>query len=56
MAAHLIVGGRSGVVDAADREHVARCPNTTIDVIADADHWVHVDAPNELFDLVVHYT
>lgn len=55
MKAHLIIGGRSGVVDQADREHAARCPETTLDVIADADHWVHVDAPDALRALVLGY-
>jgi pimeloyl-ACP methyl ester carboxylesterase len=56
MRAHLIVGGRSGVVDQADREHAARCPETTtLDVIPDADHWVHVDAPDALRALVLRY-
>lgn len=55
MQAHLIVGGRSGVVDQADREHVERCPKTTLDVIEEADHWVHVDAPDALRELVLGY-
>ena len=55
MRTHLVVGGRSGVVDAADREHAARCPNTTLDVIAAADHWVHVDAPDALRAIVLGY-
>ena len=55
MRAHLVVGGRSGVVDAADRDHAKRCPKTTLDVIAEADHWVHVDAPEALCALVLGY-
>lgn len=55
MAAHLIAGGKSSVVDAADREHAKRCPDTTLDVIEKADHWVHVDAPDELTSLVLGY-
>jgi pimeloyl-ACP methyl ester carboxylesterase len=55
MRAHLIVGGRSGVVDAKDREHAERCPTTTLDVIDEADHWVHVDAPDALRALVLGY-
>lgn len=56
MQSHLIVGGRSGVVDAADRERAKRCPaTTTLDVIEEADHWVHVDAPDALRGLVVGY-
>jgi pimeloyl-ACP methyl ester carboxylesterase len=55
MQAHLIVGGRSGVVDAQDRERAARCPQATLDVIEEADHWVHVDAPDALRALVLRY-
>ncbi len=55
MQTHLVVGGRSGVVDQADREHVKRCPKTTLDVIEEADHWVHVDAPDALRALVLGY-
>jgi esterase len=55
MRAHLIVGGRSGVVDEADRERAKRCPKTTLDVIAEADHWVHVDAPDALRAIVLRY-
>jgi esterase len=55
MQTHLVVGGRSGVVDQADREHARRCPKTTLDVIEEADHWVHVDAPDALRALVLGY-
>lgn len=56
MQSHVIVGGRSGVVDAADRERAKGCPaTTTLDVIEEADHWVHVDAPDALRALVVGY-
>ena len=58
MRSHLIVGGKSGVVDDADRERARRIPaagRTTIDVIPEADHWVHVDAPDTLRRLVLGY-
>jgi pimeloyl-ACP methyl ester carboxylesterase len=55
LAAHLIIGGKSGVVDAADRERAAKTPDLTFDVIDRADHWVHVDAPDELKALVLGY-
>jgi pimeloyl-ACP methyl ester carboxylesterase len=55
MQSHLIVGGRSSIVDQADREHAKRCPHTTLDVIEKADHWVHVDAPDALRSLVLGY-
>lgn len=51
---HLIVGGRSGVVDEADRARAqAAAPAVTLDVIEDADHWVHVDAPDALRAIVL---
>lgn len=61
MQSHLIVGGKSGVVDEADRERAklvaptSRASRTTIDVIPEADHWVHVDAPDKLRALVLGY-
>jgi len=51
--AHLVVGGKSGVVDEADRARAAGIPGVTLDVIAAADHWVHVDAPDTLRDIVL---
>ncbi len=50
---HLVVGGASGIVDADDLAHVARCPRMTVDVIEGAGHWVHVDAPDALRDVVL---
>lgn len=55
MKSHLVVGGKSGVVDAADRERARQLPTTTLDVIPEADHWVHVDAPDALRALVLGY-
>ncbi|MDB4945081.1 MAG: putative hydrolase, alpha/beta fold family [Labilithrix sp.] len=55
MQAHLVVGGKSGVVDAADRARAALCPSTTLDIIEKADHWVHADAPEELRAIVLGY-
>ncbi len=52
---HLIAGGRSQVVDASDRQRAQQCPTTTLDVIEDADHWVHVDAPDALREIVLRY-
>jgi esterase len=50
---HLISGGKSDVIDAAD---LARArANGTADVIPNAGHWVHVDAPDALRDLVLGY-
>ncbi len=55
MHAHLVVGGRSTIVDESDRAHTERCPRTTLDVIEGAGHWVHVDAPEELRRIVLGY-
>lgn len=52
---HLIAGGKSEVVDAADRERAAKAPRCTVDVIPAAGHWVHVDAPDELRTMVLGY-
>jgi pimeloyl-ACP methyl ester carboxylesterase len=49
---HLVVGGRSTIVDEADRERARRCPRTTVDVIEEAGHWVHADAPDALRQVV----
>lgn len=48
---HLVVGGDSTVVDAADRERASR--TATVDVIEGAGHWVHADAPDALHDVVL---
>ena len=55
MTTHLIAGGKSEVIDADDRARAERAPRATIDVIRDAGHWVHVDAPDELRQLVLDY-
>lgn len=55
MRSHLVVGGRSTIVDADDRAHALRCPRTTLDVIEDAGHWVHVDAPDALRSIVLRH-
>jgi esterase len=52
---HLVVGGDSDVVDASDRDRAPRCPKTTLDVIPNAGHWVHVDAPDALREIVLGY-
>jgi esterase len=53
---HLVVGGRSTVLDAAELEHAERLASrgdrVSLHVIAEAGHWLHVDAPDALFDLV----
>ncbi len=53
--AHLVAGGSSNVLDEADRDRARRCPQTTVDVVPGAGHWVHVDAPDALRALVLGY-
>jgi esterase len=52
--AHLVVGGKSSAVDEADRARARLC--MTVHVLEGAGHWVHVDAPEELFALVARTT
>lgn len=52
---HFVVGGASEVVDEADRERARRCPGVTVDVVPGAGHWVHVDAPDALFEIVLRH-
>ncbi len=55
MHTHLVVGGSSDVVDEADRERSRSQPRTTLDVIEGAGHWVHVDAPDALREIVLRH-
>lgn len=52
---HLVVGGKSTVVDEPDRERARKAPRTTVDVIEDAGHWVHADAPDALREIVLRH-
>jgi pimeloyl-ACP methyl ester carboxylesterase len=53
---HVVVAGRSDAFDANDRarlaEVAARQPRVRAHRIEGAGHWVHVDAPDALFELV----
>lgn len=54
----LVLGGRSRALDAADRARVLRAAaaqpdRVRCDVVERADHWVHVDAPDETVAIVV---
>ena len=54
---HLMVAERSTVLDAGDRARAERAAASNpgrvfYDVIPDAGHWVHVDAPDALIDLI----
>jgi pimeloyl-ACP methyl ester carboxylesterase len=55
MATHLIAGGSSEVLEAADLERGRTLAGTTVDVVPNAGHWVHVDAPDTLRELVLGY-
>ncbi len=55
MKTHLVAGGDSEVLEAADLERARSLPNVTVDVIPNAGHWVHVDAPDKLRELVLGY-
>ena len=55
---HLIVADRSSVLDASDRARAQRAAEANpgrvfYDVIPDAGHWVHVDAPDALIAAIV---
>jgi esterase len=50
---HMVLGGLSDVLDAADRARLATLGSTvTTHVLEGATHWVHVDAPEALFALI----
>jgi esterase len=50
---HMVLGGLSDVLDAADRARLATLgPTVTTHVLEGATHWVHVDAPEALFALI----
>jgi pimeloyl-ACP methyl ester carboxylesterase len=55
-AFHVVVAGRSDAWGPADRAELAalaaREPAVRAHVIEDAGHWVHVDAPDALFELM----
>lgn len=49
---HLVLGGDSDALDAADRARLAAlAPRALTHVLEGAGHWVHVDAPDALFAL-----
>jgi len=50
---HVVIAGRSDALDDDDRARLAAlAPRVRAHVIEDAGHWVHVDAPDALFDLL----
>jgi esterase len=56
----VILGGKSNVFDASDKERLAAIAanhaNVKMHVIARAGHWVHADAPDELHQVLVNPT
>jgi len=52
----LVIGGRSSAFSSADRtrlgEITAKNSRVSMHIVADAGHWVHVDAPDELVALL----
>lgn len=53
---HVVIGGRSRVFRDEDRERLERVternPRVHMHLIANAGHWVHVDAPETVIDLL----
>lgn len=49
---HVIIGGQSATLDAEDRARLATLPHVHTHLIPEAGHWVHVDAPDTVFELV----
>jgi esterase len=54
MTTHLISGAKSQVLDEADIARARKLgPKGTMDVVPNAGHWVHVDAPDVLREIVL---
>ncbi|MFT3773707.1 MAG: alpha/beta fold hydrolase [Minicystis sp.] len=55
-ALHIVVADRSDAFDVADRARLDvitdREPRVSVHLVPNAGHWVHVDAPDALFELV----
>jgi pimeloyl-ACP methyl ester carboxylesterase len=52
---HVVVAGRSTALSSADRARLAAEPparRITVHVVAGAGHWLHVDAPEAVVDLL----
>jgi pimeloyl-ACP methyl ester carboxylesterase len=47
-------GGKSDYINAEDKLHgiPALFPNSQVETIVDAGHWLHAEAPDEIFELV----
>lgn len=47
-----VVGGASRTVPEADRARLAAAPRAALHVVPDAGHWLHIDAPAAVVDLL----
>ena len=51
-----IRGGNSGYIYDSDFEEIERLfPNSEIETIENAGHWVHAEKPQELLDLILNF-
>ncbi len=51
---YLFGGGKSEYVSTEDKLHAipALFPNSQVETIVDAGHWLHAEAPDKVFELV----
>lgn len=49
---HVVIAERSSTLDAADRQALAACPPHVHAHTVAADHWLHVDAPGAVVELL----
>jgi pimeloyl-ACP methyl ester carboxylesterase len=49
---HAVVAGASRTVNDADRARLAAAERTTLHVVPDAGHWLHIDAPAAVVELL----
>ncbi|MEZ4360521.1 MAG: alpha/beta hydrolase [Kofleriaceae bacterium] len=48
---HVVIAARSSTVSPADREELRRAPTHLHAHLVDADHWLHIDAPDAVVEL-----
>ncbi|GAA4378205.1 alpha/beta fold hydrolase [Hymenobacter koreensis] len=53
-----IRGGRSNYISTEDKLHSipALFPNSQVETIVDAGHWIHAEAPDQVFEMVTAFT